>query len=241
MAPKGTTMPFGTLKSLPAMASSFPEEAALAPPVCGAAARATAVSTSSAARLSAPTLGDAALRFACALPPPVVREASLTASARTPPLASTVRRKAFPSGAASRKLANSGASEVQAKTTPSCRARKARWLSTGKSRATITPRQRGGNSSSPPASLQKMTAPWAGKSRDQASLRDPQRTQIPHLEPAAIAVQSGRPAATLALCITSWTSFDTWKSTEARNSASTKTETAWPSIPILRPRAGTPA
>mmetsp|Transcript_20172 Transcript_20172/g.63664 ORF Transcript_20172/g.63664 Transcript_20172/m.63664 type:complete len:283 (-) Transcript_20172:3359-4207(-) len=231
ITPKGTARPFGAWKPpLQASASSFPEEAALAPAVCGDSAKSTACNTLSSARLRAPSLGAGSADFEGAanapLPSTLTSSASLTNSTCTPPLASTLSRTALPSPAADRACSKSGISAVHANTTPNCRARKAKWLRTGRSRATTTPRQRGGSSSSPLASVQKIMAPMVGNSLDQASLKASQRTLMPVATPAEMAVQSGRPAAALALCNASCTSFETWNSTEARSSASTNTATA---------------
>mmetsp|Transcript_100423 Transcript_100423/g.284421 ORF Transcript_100423/g.284421 Transcript_100423/m.284421 type:complete len:367 (+) Transcript_100423:716-1816(+) len=247
MTPKGTASPLGALKppSL-ARASSLPEDAAFAPAVCGESARSMAGRTRASVRLRVPSLAlpPAALASSAAAlapSPPRTRSAPLACSTRTLPLASTVSLAAVPAPTPLPACSKSGASAVQAKTTPNCLARRARWLSTGRSRATITPRQRGGNSSSPEASLQKIMAPLEGSSRDQASLSASQCVQTPTATPADMAVHKGKPAATFAVCMTSCTSFETWNNTDARSSASTKTETACASIPSAFPRAGTPA
>lgn len=86
-----------------------------------------------------------------------------SASARTSPAASTINFTGFFSWTFCRSCSKSCDSAVQAKTTPSCRARRAKCDSTGKSRDTTTPRTSCGTSSSPLASLQKSTAPSGGK------------------------------------------------------------------------------
>mmetsp|Transcript_72015 Transcript_72015/g.203393 ORF Transcript_72015/g.203393 Transcript_72015/m.203393 type:complete len:263 (+) Transcript_72015:379-1167(+) len=249
ITPKGIANPFGTLKLAPcpfARASSFPEDAALAPAICGESARSTTGITPCADRLNEPTLGGVEFFFGFDSAPgaafddsfSTVPASSLAASTRTPPAGSTVSR-IMPSPALVASVSNSGASAVHVKTTPSCRARSAKWLSTGRSRDRTTPRHLGGNSSSPLASAQKTMAPSGGSSRDQASLKALQRRARPFAQPAAIVVHGGSPAAAFALCIASWTNFETWKSTEARSSASTKTATAWPSTRSAFPSAGT--
>mmetsp|Transcript_76485 Transcript_76485/g.206651 ORF Transcript_76485/g.206651 Transcript_76485/m.206651 type:complete len:454 (-) Transcript_76485:1110-2471(-) len=250
IVPKGIPRPFGATKPAAlASFSSLPQDAALPPATWGLSAMATASSTSSASRLSAPSFGaaDAAGFVALEAASDAGRVAaaamssSLAASTRAPPVGSTTSLTRAPSLAPDRSFAKSVASEVQAKTTPSCRARRARWLSTGRSRPTTTPRTRPGISSSPLASSQKTTTPSAGSCLDQASDSAPRWAQRPQRDPGDMAVQSGSPASALACCRASCASFETWNSTEARSSASTKTEHACSSIPRAFPRAGTPA
>mmetsp|Transcript_43994 Transcript_43994/g.113721 ORF Transcript_43994/g.113721 Transcript_43994/m.113721 type:complete len:426 (+) Transcript_43994:349-1626(+) len=243
MTPKGTAKPVGAQKPhCFARLSSLPEEAALDPTVEAWSASFTTGSTLSPVRFISPTFFGVALASAeDFFEEPSSRAFASTCSAFAPPLASIVSRTQAPAGAWRMTSSKRGRSDVHAKTTPSCRARSARWLSTGRSRASTTPRQRLGSSSSPPASLQKMIAPSAGSSFVQDSESELRCTTLPQRLPAAMVVQSGRPAARLASCIASCTSFETWKSTAVRISASTKTEIAWPSMCRARPRAGMPS
>mmetsp|Transcript_83772 Transcript_83772/g.241898 ORF Transcript_83772/g.241898 Transcript_83772/m.241898 type:complete len:390 (+) Transcript_83772:544-1713(+) len=251
MTPNGTAKPFGALKpAVSAMDSRRPEEAAFEPATCGEVANSTASMRPCASTLSCPSFG-AALPLACAAvaaePPDFAlaaaaasaRAASLIFSMRTSPNAATSSFAGAPSAPEEKSESKSGRSVVQPNTAPSCRALRARWLSTGRSRATMTPRTRVGNSSSPLASSQNTMAPSLGSFFSQVSLSSRHRMTLPQAEPAEMAVHSGSFADFFASCMTSWTNFDTWKSTEVRISASTKTETAWPSMLRAPPSAGT--
>mmetsp|Transcript_21746 Transcript_21746/g.47356 ORF Transcript_21746/g.47356 Transcript_21746/m.47356 type:complete len:241 (+) Transcript_21746:1118-1840(+) len=151
---------------------------------------------------------------------------SLTLVNLLSPVASTTNFAGLPSPAAAFNSSKSGRSVVQQKTAPSCRALRARWLRTGRSRATTTPRHKAGSSSSPPASLQNTIAPSSGSFLFQTSFKLLQCRVFPMTVPAEIATQSGRLAARFDCCNTIWMNFDTWKRMEVLISASTKTETA---------------
>mmetsp|Transcript_7301 Transcript_7301/g.20776 ORF Transcript_7301/g.20776 Transcript_7301/m.20776 type:complete len:249 (-) Transcript_7301:1510-2256(-) len=110
MTPKGTACPFGALKpALSAMDSSFPEEAALEPAVCGESARSTTAMTSLASTFSCPSLAFLPSDFASVFAAPdafaaaSLSSASLAGSTRTSPTASTMSFTPAPSAALARR------------------------------------------------------------------------------------------------------------------------------------------
>mmetsp|Transcript_65319 Transcript_65319/g.199918 ORF Transcript_65319/g.199918 Transcript_65319/m.199918 type:complete len:251 (-) Transcript_65319:1492-2244(-) len=112
MTPKGTARPFGARNpAFEAIDSSFPEDAALEPAVCGESASDTAVITFCSATLIFPSLAaplpPLALAFASGAVSPfsatAFSAASPTASTRTSPLAVTSSFTAAPSAAVARR------------------------------------------------------------------------------------------------------------------------------------------
>mmetsp|Transcript_21366 Transcript_21366/g.39106 ORF Transcript_21366/g.39106 Transcript_21366/m.39106 type:complete len:259 (+) Transcript_21366:895-1671(+) len=244
IAPKGIAQLMG-VRNCPSVADSaanfcnFPADAALAPTVLGFALSAwSTAKTAVSFKFICPTVAFGAA--------PVAFEASLvsdkasspTAVTSTSPLLATTNLQGFPSGSVAFSWYNP-TSAVHAKVTPSCRARTARWLRTGKSRCTTTPRQPCAISSSPEAVSQNAIAPSFGKVLFQSSSKARTLTTRPTTVPGLIATQLGNPAARFEVVASSCASLDTWKSTDARSSASKKTAAALFSIGNTSPSTAT--
>mmetsp|Transcript_37524 Transcript_37524/g.86613 ORF Transcript_37524/g.86613 Transcript_37524/m.86613 type:complete len:380 (+) Transcript_37524:615-1754(+) len=245
IAPKGIAQLIGVRKrpSVADSAANFcnrPAEAALAPTVLGKALSAwSTAKTAVSFRLICPTDAfGAELPFAAATSLASDKASAPTAVTSTSPLLATTNLQGFPSASAAFSW-NKPTSAVHAKVTPNCLARTARWLRTGKSRCTTTPRQPGAISSSPEAVSQNAMAPSFGNVLLQSSSKARTLTTRPSTVPGLMATQFGNPAVRLEVVASNWLSLETWKRMEARSSASKKTSAALLSMGNTSPSIAT--